>query len=223
MKVLVTGGAGFIGANFVHRVRDDPARLAGDRPGRPDLRRQPREPGRPRRLGPLRRGQHRRRRAGRLAGERHRRGGPLRRGVPQRQLARQPVAVHGVQHHRHLPPAGGGPPPRGAAAPHLDRRGLRRPRAGRPGPVHRADPGQPLQPLLREQGQRRPAGAGVDPLVRRSRPPCPTARTTTGRTSTSRSSSRARSPGSCRASSPSCTAPGPTSATGSTSTTTTTR
>ena len=166
MKVLVTGGAGFIGANFVHRVRDvrpdwqvtvlDALTYAGNRESLADL------------------GDSIRFVEGNVADAelvdtlvaRHRRGGALRRRVAQRQLAGRPVAVHGVQHHRHLPAAGGRPPPRRAAAPHLHRRGLRRPGAGRPGPLHRADPGQPLQPLLREQGERRPAGAGVDPLVR---------------------------------------------------------
>ena len=144
-----------------------PARLADHRPGRADLRRATARtwPTVGDQIEFVAR-QRRRRRAGRHARGRHRRGRALRRRVAQRQLPGQPVAVHGVQHHRHLPPARGGAPPRRAAAPHLHRRGLRRPRARRPGPVHRADPGQPVEPLLGEQGERRPAGAGVDPLVR---------------------------------------------------------
>ena len=130
---------------------------------------------------------------------RRRRRRPLRRRVAQRQLARRPVAVHRVQHHRDVPAARGGAPARQADAPHLDRRGLRRPRARRPGPLHRVDAGQPVEPVLVDQGERRPAGARLDPVASGSRPRCRTARTTTGPTSTSRSSSRARSPTSCRA------------------------
>ena len=83
-------------------------------------------------------------------------------------------------------------------------------------------PYNPSSPYSLDQGRLRPAGAGVGALAsacgRRSR----TAPTTTGRASTSRSSSRARSPTSSTACGPSSTAPGSTCATGSTSTTTTT-
>ena len=79
---------------------------------------------------------------------------------------RRPVALHRHQHRGDLPARPGGAPARQAPAPHLHRRGLRRPRARRPGQVHRDDAAQPLQPLLRLQGQRRPAGAGLDPLLR---------------------------------------------------------
>ena len=48
-----------------------------------------------------------------------------------------------------------------------DRRGLRRPRARRPGEVHRADPLQPVQPVLVDEGRQRPAGARLGALVRR--------------------------------------------------------
>ena len=71
-----------------------------------------------------------------------------------------------------------------------------------PAPVHRADPGQPLQPLLRDQGERRPAGARVGPLLRHLGHPVATAPTTTGRASTSRSSSPARSPASSQGTKP---------------------
>ena len=54
VNIVVTGGAGFIGSNFVrHWVEQHPER-PGDRLRRPDLRRQPGQPGRHR--GPLRSG-----------------------------------------------------------------------------------------------------------------------------------------------------------------------
>ena len=87
MKVLVTGGAGFIGSNFVLRVRDvrpdwqvtvlDALTYAGNRASLADLGDS----------DPVRRGQRRRRRARRHAGRRHRRRRALRRRVAQRQLA----------------------------------------------------------------------------------------------------------------------------------------
>ena len=113
--------------------------------------------------------------------------------------------------------------PRRAAPPRLHRRGLRRPRARRPDAVHRGHAVHPSPPVLRDQGRLRPPRARVGPLVRACGRLCRTARTTTGRASTSRSSSPGRSPTSSTGSGPSCTATGATSATGSTSTTTTTR
>ena len=52
----------------------------------------------------------------------------------------------------------GGAPARHPVSPHLHRRGLRRPRARRPGALHRGDPLQPLEPLLSTK-------AGSDLLV----------------------------------------------------------
>ena len=82
-------------------------------------------------------------------------------------------------------------------------------------------PYNPSSPVLVDQGRVRPAGAGLGALVRRCGRRSRTARTTTAPASTSRSSSRGRSPTSSTASGPSSTAPGSTCATGSTSTTTT--
>ena len=56
---------------------------------------------------------------------------------------------------------GRAPPPR------LHRRGLRRPRARRSPALHRGHPLQPEQPLLRVQGGLRPPGPGVGPQLRR--------------------------------------------------------
>ena len=118
--------------------------------------------------------------------------------------------------------ARGRPPARRALPPHLHRRGLRRPRARRPGAVHRGHPLQPLEPLLLDQGRRATCSCAPGSAPSACAPRSPTAPTTTARASTSRSSSRARSPTSSTACGPSSTAPGSTCATGSTSTTTTT-
>ena len=89
---------------------------------------------------------HRRRRARRPARRRHRPGRALRRGEPQRQLAVRPVAVPAHQRRRDLHAARGRAAARRAPAPHLDRRGLRRPRARRPGALHGGHPVQPVRP-----------------------------------------------------------------------------
>ena len=222
MKVLVTGGAGFIGSNFVRltlagasRRRDDGARRAHLR-GQRGLasRRRPRHPGQ---------GRHRRTRAGQRPGCGARPRGPLRRREPQRQLARQPVALHPDQHHRHVPAARGGAPARQEASPHLDRRGLRGPRARRPRQVHSRDAVQPVVAVLVARRPHRTCWCARGCVRSRSRRPSRTARTTTAPRSTSRSSSRARSPTCSTASAPSCTARARTCATGSTWTTTTAR
>ena len=223
MKMLVTGGAGFIGSNFVLRTAEtrpdwqvrvlDALTYAGNAANLADVSD---------RVELVHGSVADADLVDRLVAD-SRRGRPLRRRVAQRQLAGRPVAVRRGQ--RASAPTGcsGGPPARRPAAPRVDRRGLRRPRARRPGAVHRADAVQPVQSRT-PRPRRRPTcwcarGCGPSASARR----CRTARTTTGRSSTSRSSSRARSPTCCRASSRSSTARAPTCATGSTSTTTTTR
>ena len=76
------------------------------------------------------------------------------------------MAVRRDQRHRDVPAARGGAPARQAAAPRLDRRGLRRPGARRPGALHRADAVQPVEPLLRDEGVRGPAGPGLGAVLR---------------------------------------------------------
>ena len=104
--------------------------------------------------------------------------------------------------------------------PRLDRRGVRRPRARRPQALHRGHAVPAEQPLLRRQGRLRPPGAGLGAQLRRARDASPTAPTTTAPGSTSRSSSRARSPRCSRAAGRASTATAGRCATGSTSTTT---
>src|SRR5690606_9449801 len=66
----------------------------------------------------------------------------------------------------HLHAARGGAEARHPLPPHLDRRGVRRPRARRPPALHRYDPLQPLEPLLLHEGGQRPARARLGALVR---------------------------------------------------------
>ena len=194
-ELLVTGGAGFIGSNFVHHV------LGAHRPSRhrarqADVRRQPRLARRPAR-GSV----HASCRATsatptlvdelvaehdvvvHFAAESH-----------NDNSLRDPSPVPADQPDRHVHAARGRPQARHALPPHLHRRGVRRPRARRPGAVHRGHAVQPVEPVLLDQGRLRPAGAGLGALASACRRRSATAPTTTGPTSTSRSSSRARSP-----------------------------
>ena len=148
----------------------------------------------------------------------------LRRRLAQRQLPRRPVAVHRHQHDGHLPGLIEAVRRHDKRLHHISTDevygdlGL-----DDPAKFSEDNPGQPLQPLLGVQGQRRPPVSRVDPVPHGSRRPSRTAPTTTARASTSRSSSPAGHRTSSRASGPSSTAAAPTCATGSTSTTTTTR
>ena len=222
MRQLVTGAAGFIGSNYVRHVLDhsddtvtvlDKLTYAGNRASLDGL------PAERVDVRPRRRLRRRARRPPRRPPRRRR---ALRRRVAQRQLARRPVPVRADQHHRHVHAAAGGARPRRALPPHLDRRGVRRPRARRRRAVHRDHAVQPVEPVLVDQGRLRPARAGLGAFVRGGARRSATARTTTGRTSTSRSSSPGRSPTCSTAGAPSSTAPGRTCATGSTPTTTAT-
>ena len=132
MNLLVTGGAGFIGSTYVRLAR----RRRPERPGRqrrrPDLRRQPREPARPRgrRAARVRARRHPRRRrdAGADAAPRDRRGRQLRGREPRRPQHLSARAVPGHQRRRHAAPArGGARGRRPALRAGLDRRGLRQP------------------------------------------------------------------------------------------------
>ena len=66
---------------------------------------------------------------------------------------RRPAPFLQHQPHRHLHAARGGPQARHPVPPHLHRRGVRRPRARRPGAVHRDHPVQPVEPVLVDQGR----------------------------------------------------------------------
>ena len=178
-SLLVTGGAGFIGANFVHYWLD----AAPGRPGRgarrAHLRRQPREPGaaqerdpgsrsstgdiRSAGLGrasaPGARDHDRRALRGRVArGPLDRRAGRVRRD----QRGGHPRAAEGGAQGL----AGGGRGRRRSAIPpRLDRRGVRLARPGRPA-VHRDDALRAQLALCREQGGVGPPGARLPPHLR---------------------------------------------------------
>ena len=166
--LLVTGGAGFIGSNFVRHVLThtdhhvtvlDLLTYAGNRASLEGL---------PADRFTLVVGDIRDAATVDPLVARGRRRRALRGGVAQRQLPARPVAVPDDQHHRDVHAARGGPQARHPLPPHLDRRGVRRPRARRPGAVHRADAVQPVEPLLLDQGRLRPAGPGLGALVRRA-------------------------------------------------------
>ena len=205
-RLLVTGGAGFIGANFVHHVRAST----------PTSQSRSSMPSPMRAIG--RRWTGVADRIEFVHGDiadaalvdglvaRVRRGRAFRRGVAQRQLAGRSVAVHPHQHHRHLhaccrrsrrttSATTTSPPTRSTAtSSSTTRRGSPRTRL------------QPVEPVLLDEGRQRPAGAGVGALLRHRGDDLELLQQLRARTSTSRSSSRARSPTCSTASGPSCTA-----------------
>ena len=168
MRLLVTGGAGFIGANFVHgTVREHPddavtvldaLTYAGSReslaPVEDDIR--------------LVQGDITDAELVSQAGRRVRRGRAFRRRDPRRQRAGRSRTVPAHQRDRHVHGAGGGAPARGAAASRLDRRGVRRSDTRRSATVHRVDAVQPVEPVLVDQGRRRHAGARLGAVLRRA-------------------------------------------------------
>ena len=179
MRLFVTGGAGFIGSNYVRHVlatTDDEVTVfdaltyAGNRENLARLRRRPPLPVRPRR--------HLRPRRGRGGAAGPRRRGALRGREPRGPLAARPRRVRAHQllrHQRHVRRRG---PARGRAVPaHLHRRGLRLDRGGL---VHRDRPAVAPLALLGGQGRLgpdrarlprdpRPAGGG-HPVLEPVRP-----------------------------------------------------
>ena len=180
-SIIVTGGCGFIGSNFVHHVVHehpgvhvtvlDKLTYAGNPENIAGL------PAEPRRA---RRGRHLRRGPGGPAGRRRRRRGALRRRVPQRQLHRRPGSVPAHQRRGHLHPHRGLPQARRALPPRLHRRGLRRPGARRPGPLHRGDATTARAPRTAPPRRARTCWSAPGPAPSDSRPPSPTAPTTQG-------------------------------------------
>ena len=152
-RLLVTGGAGFIGSNFVHHVIDhtdhhvtvlDKLTYAGNLRLAVRLART---------TDDVRPWRYRRRRARRRVDGIRRRGRALRRRIAQRQLAARsaPVPAHQPVWHVHV--VGGGAQARHPVSPHLHRRGIRRPGPRRPGQVHRVHPLQPVLAVLLDEGR----------------------------------------------------------------------
>ena len=153
--VLVTGGAGFIGSNFVRHLVDhtdarvtvlDKLTYAASPRASPTCPRTGSSSSSA--TSPTRDRRRARRRA--------RRGRPLRGGVAQRQLAattraRSSGPTWSAPSRCSRPCAGRRPLP-----PHLDRRGLRRPRPRRPEAVHRGHAVPTRSPYSADQGRLRP-------------------------------------------------------------------
>ena len=198
MNVLVTGGAGFIGCNFIRHLLAQRPAPQGGQPRRLDLRwlvEQPEEPA-PQRPLYVRPRRYCRRRTGaehaRRAPHRHYR--QLRRRKPRRSLDHWPGGLHPDQHRGHVHPAGGRPSRLGRPVQRLplparlDRRSIWNLGLRRPG-LRRDHALRPQLALCRLEGLvRPPVGRITTPSAcRRLRP---IARTTTARTSIRKSSFR---------------------------------
>ncbi len=171
MRLLVTGGAGFIGSHYVRTVLGDA--WGGPTPEAVVVLDQLTYAGNLRNLDPVERRpaagggarRHLRRATGRPARRRGRRGRPPRRRVPRRPLDRGCRRLRRDQRARHPDPPRRGPPAPGRAVrPRLHRRGLR---------VHRdrvLDRGRAAAAqlaVLRLQGGLRPDGTRLPPHPRR--------------------------------------------------------
>ena len=82
---------------------------------------------------------------------------------------------------------------RRATAPHLDRRGVWRPRTRQPAAIHRGDAVQPVKPVLVDQGGGRHDGARMGAVLRCAGDDLELLQQLRARTNTSRSSFHARS------------------------------
>ena len=182
-RILVTGGCGFIGANFVRLAAGDLSRRRDHQPRRPDLRRQPRQPRGPRGRAALPVRPRRRRRPARWSSSCWPRGSTRSSTSPPRatSTARSTTPRRSSGPTSSAPSACSTPP-----APPASRGSSRsRPtrstaRSARRPAVHRDDPAGAQQPVRRQQGRRRPArprrapharhGHGHHPLLEQLRP-----------------------------------------------------
>ena len=159
MRLLVTGGAGFIGSNFVHYWLERHPRRPGRRLRPADLRREPREPRGGRGPHRVRPGRHLRSRArrGDAARARDRGRRQLRRRVAQLARRRRPDAVLPHERPRHADAARRvACRRRRALPPRLDLRGVRRSRARHGRGVHRGVAVSAAHAVQRVEGGRRP-------------------------------------------------------------------
>ena len=168
MKLLVTGGAGFIGSTYVRRHLAEHPERRDRRPRQAHLRRAAARTSRGRTTARLdfRRGRHRRPRGRRRRDRGLRRGRQLRRRVARRPLDRGPGRLHPDRRLRHLRPARGRARRRHPPPADLHRRGLRLDRRGL---LHRGVPDRALLALLGLEGRRRPDRRRLPAHLRRRR------------------------------------------------------
>ena len=220
MRLVVTGGAGFIGSNFVRYmlaryddievVNLDKLTYAGNLENLRDVEDDPRYT--------FVRGDIC---DAAVVGEtlaRRRRRRQLRRRDARRPLDQRSPGLHPHRRPRHAHAPRGRPRARDPALPaDQHRRGLREHRDRR---LHRGVGPRPVQPLLGQQGRRRPARARLPSHLRHAGPHHAQLQQLRRRTSTRRRSSRSSSPTPSTTSSCPSTATASTCATGSTWTTT---
>ena len=126
MKMLITGGAGFIGCNFVRHMLKEHPDQGDSRPGQAHVRRQAREPGGGQGPDQVRQGRHMRPQGRPRGRARVRRGRQLRRREPCRQEHHIPRGLREDRRARRVHAPRGGPQERcQAVRPDIHGRGVR--------------------------------------------------------------------------------------------------